>query len=88
MCCLTLSVSVLKELLALLQRIEQRQGPLGKQKHILSLLFLFQQFEKGVVDICFEVLDNSPAALNNSEMDLTSRADPVYVSRIITAMVS
>lgn len=39
------------------------------------------------MNICFEVLDNSPAALKNSEMDITKRADPVYVSRTITAMV-
>lgn len=40
-----------------------------------------------MVDICFEILDNSPAALTNPEMDTANRADPVYVSRTITAMV-
>ncbi len=54
--------------------------------HILWILF-FKQFEKDVVDICFEVLDNSPAALKNSEMDIANRGSPVYVSRTITAMV-
>ena len=39
------------------------------------------------MDICFEILDNSPAALKNPEMDTENRADPVYVSRTITAMV-
>lgn len=39
------------------------------------------------MEICFEVLDNSPAALKNPVMDITKRADPVYVSRTITAMV-
>lgn len=48
----------------------------------------FKQFEKDVVDICFEVLDNSPAALRNSEMDVLNRASSVYVSRTVTAMVS
>lgn len=41
-----------------------------------------------MLDICFEILDNSPTALKNSEMDIAKRADPVYVSRTITAMVS
>lgn len=40
------------------------------------------------MDICFEVLDNSKEALKNSEMDIERRSDPVYVSRIISAMVT
>ena len=39
------------------------------------------------MDICFEVLDHSKDALINSEMDIERRSDPVYVSRMITAMV-
>ena len=39
------------------------------------------------MDICFEVLDNSKDALKNPEMDMEHRFDPVYVTRIITAMV-
>lgn len=59
---------------------------------LLSCFFLISlllsQFEDYVMDICFEVLDNSNDALNNSEMDMERRFDPVYVSRIITAMVT
>lgn len=40
------------------------------------------------MDICFEILDNSKDALKNSEMDTERRSDPVYVSRMITAMVT
>lgn len=39
------------------------------------------------MDICFEVLNNSNDALRDSQMDIEQRFDPVYVSRIITAMV-
>lgn len=46
------------------------------------------QFEDDVMDICFEVLDNSKDALKNSQMDTEQRSDPVYVSRMITAMVT
>lgn len=46
------------------------------------------QFEDYVMDICFEVLNNSKEALKNSEVDINLRSDPVYVSRIITAMVT
>nr|XP_019957689.1 PREDICTED: protein-glutamine gamma-glutamyltransferase 2-like [Paralichthys olivaceus] len=46
------------------------------------------QFEDYVMDICFQVLDNSKEALKNSKMDIEKRSDPVYVSRMITAMVN
>uniref|UniRef100_A0AAR2IU79 protein-glutamine gamma-glutamyltransferase n=1 Tax=Pygocentrus nattereri TaxID=42514 RepID=A0AAR2IU79_PYGNA len=60
----------------------------GSWDQITALPWNFGQFEKGVVDICFEMLDNSPAALKSSQTDITKRADPVYVSRTITAMVN
>ncbi|KAL0968178.1 hypothetical protein UPYG_G00263400 [Umbra pygmaea] len=60
----------------------------GSWNQISSLPWNFGQFEQDVVDICFEILDNSPAALNNPVMDTANRADPVYVSRTVTAMVN
>ncbi|KAL4657032.1 protein-glutamine gamma-glutamyltransferase 2-like [Arapaima gigas] len=60
----------------------------GSWNQIYSLPWNFGQFEKDMVDICFEILDNSPAALKNPEADMVNRADPVYVSRTITAMVN
>ncbi|XP_061100669.1 protein-glutamine gamma-glutamyltransferase 2 [Conger conger] len=60
----------------------------GSWDHIRTLPWNFGQFEKGVVDICFEILDNSPAALKNPETDQANRNDPVYVSRTMTAMVN
>jgi len=55
---------------------------------MFSLLDSVPQFEDYVMDICFEVLDNSEDALKNSKMDVERRSDPVYVSRTITAMVT
>ncbi|XP_067090640.1 protein-glutamine gamma-glutamyltransferase 2 [Osmerus mordax] len=60
----------------------------GSWDQISALPWNYGQFEDGIVDICFEILDNSPAALKNPEMDTENRADPVYVSRTITAMVN
>ncbi|KPP75236.1 protein-glutamine gamma-glutamyltransferase 2-like [Scleropages formosus] len=60
----------------------------GSWDQIRPLPWNFGQFEKDVVDICFEILDNSPAALKNPEVDTANRADPVYVSRTVTAMVN
>ncbi|KAG7214894.1 hypothetical protein INR49_005163 [Caranx melampygus] len=45
-------------------------------------------FEDDVMDICFEILDNSKDALRNSKKDIEKRSDPVYVGRTITAMVN
>lgn len=53
----------------------------------LTGVLLLLQFEDYVMDICFEVLNNSNDALRNSQMDIEQRFDPVYVSRIIAAMV-
>ncbi|XP_053175219.1 protein-glutamine gamma-glutamyltransferase 2 [Scomber japonicus] len=61
---------------------------MGAWDYIGSIPWNYGQFEDYVMDICFEVLDNSNDALNNSEMDMERRFDPVYVSRIITAMVN
>ncbi|KAF0041479.1 hypothetical protein F2P81_007377 [Scophthalmus maximus] len=46
------------------------------------------QFEDYVMDVCFDVLDNSKDALKNPKADTENRSDPVYVSRMITAMVN
>ncbi|KAM9854737.1 protein-glutamine gamma-glutamyltransferase 2-like [Aulostomus maculatus] len=61
---------------------------MGTWDYISSIPWNYGQFEDYVLDICFEVLDNSNAALTDSEMDTEKRSDPVYVSRTITAMVN
>nr|XP_006641558.1 PREDICTED: protein-glutamine gamma-glutamyltransferase 2-like [Lepisosteus oculatus] len=60
----------------------------GSWDQINTLPWDFGQFERDVVDICFQILDNSPAALRNPRADALSRSDPVYVSRTVTAMVN
>ncbi|XP_055504507.1 protein-glutamine gamma-glutamyltransferase 2 [Leucoraja erinacea] len=54
----------------------------------LPLLWNFGQFEKDVIDICFEILDNSLSALKEPSSDALKRCDPSYISRILTAMVN
>ncbi|XP_049929278.1 protein-glutamine gamma-glutamyltransferase 2 isoform X1 [Epinephelus moara] len=61
---------------------------MGTWDYIRSIHWNYGQFEDYVMDICFEVLDNSNDALRNSKMDMEHRFDPVYVSRIITAMIN
>ncbi|KAK5601862.1 lipase 2 [Crenichthys baileyi] len=61
---------------------------MGTWDYIRSIPWNYGQFEDFVMDICFEVLDNSKEALQNFKRDIESRSDPVYISRIITAMVN
>lgn len=61
---------------------------MGSSDYINSIPWNYGQFEDDVMDICFEVLDNSKDALRDSKMDTERRSDPVYVSRMITAMVN
>nr|XP_005997256.1 PREDICTED: protein-glutamine gamma-glutamyltransferase 2-like [Latimeria chalumnae] len=60
----------------------------GSWNDIYPVSWNFGQFEKDVVDICFEILDNSLPALNNPVADILKRKDPIYVSRIVSAMVN
>ncbi|XP_037539234.1 protein-glutamine gamma-glutamyltransferase 2 [Nematolebias whitei] len=60
----------------------------GSWNNIDSRPWNFGQFEDNMIDICFQVLDNSNSALKNSKVDLERRFDPVYVSRIISKMVN
>lgn len=40
-----------------------------------------------MLDICFKILDSNPNFLSNANEDCLSRKDPVYVSRVLSAMV-
>ncbi len=79
-----------------LKSVQKEASPVQQSSFSLFLSHVFSpslcyspsQFEDYVMDICFEVLDNSNDALKNSEMDIEHRSDPVYVSRVITAMVT
>ncbi|XP_067856722.1 protein-glutamine gamma-glutamyltransferase 2-like [Heptranchias perlo] len=48
----------------------------------------FGQFEENIVDICLKLLDNNRKCLNTPEKDYMRRNDPVYISRVVTAMVN
>lgn len=57
--------------------------------HLLPLLwFPLTQFEDGILDICLMLLDVNPKFLKNSGKDCSRRSRPVYVGRVVSAMVS
>lgn len=60
----------------------------GTDKHINSMPWNFGQFEDGILDICLDLLDKSITFLANADKDCSLRNNPVYVSRIVSAMVN
>ncbi|XP_033823458.1 protein-glutamine gamma-glutamyltransferase 2 [Periophthalmus magnuspinnatus] len=61
---------------------------MGSKDYIRSLHWNYGQFENYIMDICFEILDNSSESLRNYQLDSEKRGDPVYIGRIISAMIN
>ncbi|XP_075882355.1 protein-glutamine gamma-glutamyltransferase 2-like [Nelusetta ayraudi] len=60
----------------------------GTFKRISETPWDFGQFEPDVLRICFKILDSSPNYLANANEDCSSRKDPIYVSRVLSAMIN
>lgn len=52
-----------------------------------SLLSPPVQYEPGVLEACMNLLQVSPQHQKNSRKDYLKRNDPVYVGRVVSAMV-
>ncbi|XP_069740737.1 protein-glutamine gamma-glutamyltransferase 2-like isoform X2 [Narcine bancroftii] len=60
----------------------------GASKNIFSSAWDFGQFEDGILNICLKLLNNSKNFLENPKEDFSKRNDPVYISRIVSALVN
>ncbi|KAF4096311.1 protein-glutamine gamma-glutamyltransferase 2a [Onychostoma macrolepis] len=60
----------------------------GIHKHITVLPWTFGQFEPGMLDICLQILDESPNYISNAALDCSERRNPVYVTRVLSAMIN
>ncbi|KAE8576457.1 hypothetical protein XENTR_v10004200 [Xenopus tropicalis] len=60
----------------------------GTKDSVEHVPWNFGQFEDEILDIALQVLDTSPKFLNDSNRDCSRRNDPVYISRVISAMVN
>ncbi|TRY98566.1 hypothetical protein DNTS_005270, partial [Danionella cerebrum] len=60
----------------------------GTPKRITALPWGFGQFEPDVLDICLQVLDESPNYISDAGLDCSERRNPVYVTRVISAMIN
>ncbi|KAM8774932.1 protein-glutamine gamma-glutamyltransferase 6 isoform 1-T1 [Rhynchonycteris naso] len=60
----------------------------GSVNRINMVGWNFGQFEEGILNICLSILDRSPSHQNDPATDVSCRHDPIYVTRVISAMVN
>ncbi|XP_043098611.1 protein-glutamine gamma-glutamyltransferase 5-like [Puntigrus tetrazona] len=60
----------------------------GSPGNMVSRPWSFDQYEKGILDICMKLLQLSPQYQADMRKDLQNRSDPVYIGRVISAMVN
>ncbi|NXX41734.1 TGM2 glutamyltransferase, partial [Tricholaema leucomelas] len=60
----------------------------GSRDYITSTPWNFGQFEDGILPICLELLDTNPKFLRDQDRDCSRRNDPVYIGRVVSAMVN
>ncbi|XP_056606551.1 protein-glutamine gamma-glutamyltransferase 5-like [Triplophysa dalaica] len=60
----------------------------GAPSNCVSRPWSFGQYERGILDICMKLLELSPQCLTDRRRDLLNRSNPVYIGRVISAMVN
>ncbi|XP_048056100.1 transglutaminase 5, like [Megalobrama amblycephala] len=60
----------------------------GSPGSVVSRPWSFDQYEKGILDICMKLLQLSPQYQSDMSKDLLNRNNPVYIGRVISAMVN
>ncbi|XP_066558983.1 transglutaminase 5, like [Amia ocellicauda] len=61
---------------------------MGTPQNMVSRSWVFGQFEEGILEICLNLLQLSPQHMRNQQKDYLNRWDPVYVSRVVCAMIN
>ncbi|XP_040009880.1 protein-glutamine gamma-glutamyltransferase 2-like [Xiphias gladius] len=61
---------------------------MGSNININQRPWSFGQYEPGVLEACLKLLQITPQHLSNKHKDYIQRADPVYLSRVVCAMVN
>ncbi|XP_059353709.1 protein-glutamine gamma-glutamyltransferase 5-like [Carassius carassius] len=60
----------------------------GSSGNIVSRPWSFDQYDEGILDICMKLLQLSPQHQADMGKDLLNRNSPVYIGRVISAMVN
>ncbi|XP_010193224.1 PREDICTED: protein-glutamine gamma-glutamyltransferase 2, partial [Mesitornis unicolor] len=60
----------------------------GSCDFITSTPWNFGKFEDDILSICLQLLDMNPKFLQDQDQDCSRRNDPVYIGRVVSAMVN
>ncbi|XP_065130868.1 protein-glutamine gamma-glutamyltransferase 2 [Paramisgurnus dabryanus] len=60
----------------------------GVNEYITTQAWDFGQFEDDILDICLKLLDLNPKCVKNPQEDYSARCNPIYISRVVTAMIN
>ncbi|XP_070785728.1 protein-glutamine gamma-glutamyltransferase 2-like [Enoplosus armatus] len=60
----------------------------GTSRYIRPIAWVFGQFEEEMVDICLKLLDVNPKHTRDPADDVSARCNPIYVSRVVSAMIN
>ncbi|KAM7421911.1 hypothetical protein PAMA_010132 [Pampus argenteus] len=60
----------------------------GSTNYISPMTWDFGQFEENMVKICMKILDKNRKHLIDPVDDVTARCNPIYVSRVVSAMIN
>uniref|UniRef100_UPI0037E9C387 protein-glutamine gamma-glutamyltransferase 2-like n=1 Tax=Semicossyphus pulcher TaxID=241346 RepID=UPI0037E9C387 len=60
----------------------------GTSHYSHPMAWVFGQFEEEMVDICLKMLDINPKHAEDPADDVSARCNPIYVSRVVSAMIN
>ncbi|XP_062381631.1 protein-glutamine gamma-glutamyltransferase 2-like [Sardina pilchardus] len=60
----------------------------GTHHYMSSMDWSYGQFEEDILDICLKLLDMNPKCLRDAEEDFSARCNPIYVGRVVSAMIN
>ncbi|KAM6979579.1 transglutaminase 5, like [Aplochiton taeniatus] len=61
---------------------------MGTAKNMVSRPWHFDQFEPMILEICLKLLQVSPNHFKDPNKDFLRHSDPVYISRVVSAMIN
>uniref|UniRef100_A0A3Q2YED2 protein-glutamine gamma-glutamyltransferase n=1 Tax=Hippocampus comes TaxID=109280 RepID=A0A3Q2YED2_HIPCM len=61
---------------------------MGTATNVVSRPWSMDQFEPGILEACLNLLNVSPQHQRNKRMDYLYRNNPVYISRVVSAMIN
>ncbi|XP_030634058.1 transglutaminase 5, like [Chanos chanos] len=61
---------------------------MGTPKNISARPWSFDQYESSILEICMKILQVSPQHLQDWRKDYLNRTSPIYISRVISAMIN